>query len=303
MPIQHILLAILVAAVWGCNFIFVKLGVQEIPPLFLCAVRFFLASIPAVFFIRWPANAFKMVALYGLVMFALQFSLIFAGMAVGMTAGMASLLLQTAVFFSIFFAAIFIQEIPTVWQIAGALLSFSGIALAATHLDSNMTLTGFLLVIAGAVTSGLGNLIARKLGHVNVASLIGWGSLIACPLLLIVSLFVEGPARILYSLHNFSWLALISLLYIVYLSTWVGYGTWSWLLGRYPVSTVVSFSLLIPIFAMLGSTLFLGESFEPWKMVVSGLVIAGLCVNLLIPRLFTRRKDMNYSEVQCSSEN
>lgn len=291
MPIRHILLAILVAAVWGGNFIFVKLGVHEIPPLFLCATRFFLASIPAVFFIRWPAASFKMVSLYGLVTFALQFSLVFTGISVGMTAGMASLLGQISIFFSVFFAAIFFREIPTIWQVLGAILSFSGIGLAALHIDSNMTVAGFLFVIAGAAAWGLGTLITKRLGHVNMISLVAWGSLISFPPLLVLSLVTEGPEQILYSLHHFSWLALISLTYIVYMSTWVGYGVWGWLLSRYAVITVVPFTLLVPVFAMLGSTVFMGETFEPWKMVVTGLVIAGLCVNLLAPRLIARRKE------------
>jgi O-acetylserine/cysteine efflux transporter len=91
-------------------------------------------------------------------------------------------------------------------------------------------------------------------------------------------------------MQHFSWLAVISLLYIVYMSTWVGYGVWSWLLSRYPVTSVVPFTLLVPIFAMLGSTLFLGESFESWKMIVSALVIAGLCINFFVPRLIAARK-------------
>lgn len=292
MPFKHILLAILVTAVWGGNFIFVKLGVHEIPPLFLCAVRFFLASIPAIFFIRWPVASFKMVALYGLVMFALQFSLVFTGMAAGMTSGMASLLGQTSIFFSIIFAAIFFREIPTIWQLLGALLSFSGIALAALHIDSNMTLAGFLLIIAGASAWGLGTLITKKLGHVNMISLVVWGSFISFPPLLILSLLTEGTEKIIYSIHHFSWLGLVSLLYIVYMSTWVGYGIWGWLLSRYLVIAVVPFTLLVPIFAMLGSMLFLGESFESWKITVSGLVIAGLCINLLVPRLMARRKEI-----------
>ena len=74
------------------------------------------------------------------------------------------------------------------------------------------------------------------------------------------------------------------------MSTWIGYGAWSWLLSRHAVITDVSFSPLVPIFAMLGSTLFMGESFEPWKMTAATLVIAGLCVNLLLPRLIARRK-------------
>lgn len=301
MPTKHILLAILVAALWGCNFIFVKMGMQEIPPLFLCALRFLLVSIPAIFFIPWPKNSFKIVALYGIIMFACQFAFIFMGIAFGIPAGMAALLTQTAVFFSIFFAAVFIGEIPTIWQTTGALLSFSGIALAATHIDSNMTLAGFLLVIAGAAASGFGNFMTRKLGHVNMPTLVSWGCLFSFPPLLMLSLFLEGSEQILFSLHHLSWLTLISLLYIVYMSTWLGYGIWCWLLGRYPVSAVVPFSVLIPVFAMVGSSLFLGENFESWKITVSGLVMTGLCVNLLVPRLITKRKDaefkLNPSEV------
>ena len=135
MPIQHILLAILVAAIWGCNFIFVKLGVHEVPPLFLCSIRFFLVTVPAIFFLPRPKNAFKVVALYGLIMFALQFALIFTGLSVGMTAGMAALLLQTGVFFSIIFAALLNNEMPTLWQLAGSLLSFSGIVFSALHIN------------------------------------------------------------------------------------------------------------------------------------------------------------------------
>lgn len=295
MPTKHLLLAILIAALWGCNFIFVKIGVHELPPLFLCTLRFLLVSIPAIFFIPLPKNAFRVVALYGIIMFALQFALLFMGIAFGITAGMAALLAQTAIFFSIFFAAIFIREIPTIWQLIGALLSFSGIALAATHIDSNMTLTGFFLVIAGAISSGLGNYLTRRLAHVHMTTLVGWGCLFAFPPLMTFSLIVEGPERILYSLHHLSWLVLVSLFYIVYVSTWVGYSAWCWLLGRYPVSAVVPFSVLIPVFAMIGSSIFLGENFEPWKMAVSGLVISGLCVNFLVPRIIARKKEAELS--------
>jgi O-acetylserine/cysteine efflux transporter len=290
MPVKHILFAILVAAIWGSNFIFVKFAVHEIPPLFFCAIRFFLASVPAIFFVRWPATSFKMVALYGFIMFALQFSLMFTGIAVGMPAGMASLLIQTSIFFSIFFAAVFIRETPTIWQLLGALLSFSGIALAAMHLDGDMTLSGFLLVLAGAASLGLGTCINRKLAHVNMLSLVSWGSLLSFPPLLALSFWMEGPAQILYTVQHFSSLGLISLFYVVYMSTWIGYGLWGWLLSRYPVITVVPFTLLVPVFGMFGSALFIGESFESWKMTVSGLVIAGLCINFLMPYLIARQK-------------
>lgn len=281
MQIKHIILAVIVAAIWGCNFILVKIGVQEMPPLLLCALRFFFASVPAVFFIRRPAAPFKIVALYGLVMFALQFSLIFTSLSVGMTAGMASLIMQTQVFFSIFFAMVFLGERLAGRQILGALVAFAGIFLVAMHLDSNMTLSGFLLVISGAIVWGIGNLITKKIRTVNILALIAWGSLTACLPLLFASFLIEGREKIVYSLQHFSWLTVISLTYIVFASTWVGYGLWNSLLNRYPVTTVVPFTLLIPIFGILSSVLILGESIETWKIIASVLVIMGLCINLL----------------------
>lgn len=77
MPVSHLLLALLVVVVWGFNFLFVTFGLQEISPLLLCALRFLLASVPAIFFIKLPSASLRIVALYGLVMFALQFSFLF----------------------------------------------------------------------------------------------------------------------------------------------------------------------------------------------------------------------------------
>lgn len=302
MAFKHVLLALLVTLIWGCNYVFVKLGVHEIPPLFLCAVRFFLASVPAVFFVPFPKSTIKLIGVYGMVMFALQFSAIFIGISLGTGTGIASLLLQTSAFFSILFASIFMREIPTVWQMAGACLSFTGVVIAAHHVDhTSMPVGGFLCVLAGAVFSGFGNLTARKLGYIPTATLISWGCFIAFPPLLITSLLIEGPTQILTSLHHVTWVGVGSLLYIVYISTWIGYGAWSWLLARYPVSMVVPFSLLLPVFAMIISVLFLHEGFEPWKLTVTWFVLGGLCVNLFAPRLMQRLK-RNQAEIMEAAE-
>lgn len=289
MSAKHIFFAVLVAAIWGINFVFVKLGTSEVPPLFLCAVRFFFASVPAVFFMKWPTTSFKMVAAYGLVMFGLQFALVFTGMAVGMTPGMASLIMQTQIFFSIFFAACFLGEVPTFWQIGGGLVALCGMLLIGMHVDANMTLAGLLFIIGGAATWGIGNLITKKLGKVNMMSLVVWASLVACLPLLLMSFLVEGPEKISYSLQHFSWIAVVSLIYIVLVSTWAGYGIWNSLLSHYPVTTVVPFTLLVPVFGIMASILIMGEQFTLWKLTASLLVIAGLCINLLGPRLFRKK--------------
>lgn len=280
MSLAHLSLVLLVVFIWGLNFIFVKLGVEQIPPLLLCTLRFLLASLPAVFFIKPPKKSAKLVISYGLIMFALQFGLVFLGMHLGMTAGMASLIMQMQVFFSILAAVLFLGEQPKLNQIMGALISFFGIALVALHFDHNISSIGFLCILGAAATWGFGNLMIKKNNNIKMLPLIFWGSLVAAVPMSILSLIFEGPSEIINTFHHITWQGVISVAYIVYASTWVGYGVWNWLLSRYPVSVIVPFTLLVPISGMLGSALILGEPFQSWKLQAALLVMLGLVINL-----------------------
>ncbi len=280
MPITHILLALLVAIIWGFNFIFVTFSLQEFSPLLLCALRFLLASVPAVFFIKPPAVPFRLLALYGLVMFALQFSLLFVGLNVGMTPGMASLIMQVQVFFSMFFAAFILNEKLKMIQMLGALVSFGGIALVAFHFDKNISTLGFLLILGASATWGIGNLITKKMTQVNMFSLVIWGCFVACIPMFILSFILEGTDSLSYSYNHLTWVGSTSLLYIVCVSTWLGYGVWNWLLSQHPVGSVVPFTLLVPVVGILSSVMLFGEPFESWKLASGLLVIGGLYINL-----------------------
>jgi O-acetylserine/cysteine efflux transporter len=289
MPLQHLAAALLVVVIWGLNFIFVSLALEECTPLLLCALRFLLAAIPGIFFIKRPKAPFRMVALYGLLMFACQFALLFSGLYIGMTPGMASLLMQTQVFFSIFFAALLLNETINLAQIIGALVAFSGMGVVAFHFDNNISLSGFLLIIASASVWGAGNLITKKISHVNMMSLVIWGSFVAFFPLAILSFIFEGPQSIADTWQHLTWVGGSSLLYIVYLATWIGYGLWNWLLTRYPVAVIAPFTLLVPVVGMISSVLFLNEPFYLWKLLAGLLVITGLCINLSGTRLLIRR--------------
>lgn len=286
MPITHFLLALLVILVWGFNFIFVKFGLTEMSPLLLCAIRFFMASIPAVFFIKKPDMPFRIIAAYGLIMFGLQFACLFVGLKIGMTPGMASLLMQVQVFFSMFFAAVILGEHPRIGQIIGAVVSFMGIGVVALHFDQNVSLLGFLCVMAGAASWGIGNLITKKVKPDHLIAVIAWASLVACIPMFLLSLLLEGPSALVYTYEHLSWKGVLSLCYIVYISTWVGYGVWNWLISRYPVTTIVPFTLLVPVVGILSSVLILGEPFQIWKLEACLLVITGLCINLISARFF-----------------
>ena len=297
MKLNHVILAILVTAIWGFNFVVIDVGLREVPPLTLCFARFFLASIPAVFFVKRPAISLSVMMLFGFVMFALQFSLLFIGMHLGVTAGLASLLIQMQVFFTIFLAILFFNEKITKWQVVGALVSFFGIVVVGLNLGGNISFEGFVLIIAAAASWGAGNLISKQCKNVNMISLVVWGCLFAWPFVLLIALLFEGSG-VFYSLSHLSWRSGAVIIYLAYPTTIFGFAVWVWLLARYQAATITPFALLVPVFGMLSSALVLGEPFQVWKILAASLVIAVLCVNLFVPRFVKKEFSVVAAEAE-----
>jgi O-acetylserine/cysteine efflux transporter len=120
----------------------------------------------------------------------------------------------------------------------------------------------------------------------NLIAVVVWGSFVACLPMFMLSLIFEGPSSFVASYHAVSWLGIVSLAYIVFASTWLGYGIWGWLIGHYPVGTIVPFTLLVPVVGIISSVLVFGEPFQQWKFIACLLVITGLCINIISPRFF-----------------
>jgi O-acetylserine/cysteine efflux transporter len=285
LALRYFLLASLVVAGWGFNFVFIKIGLEGMPPILLCALRFFLAAIPAVFFLPRPKAPWRLLLAYGLLTFASQFSFLFLGMKLGMPPGLASLVMQIQAFFTIGLAAFFLNDRPSLWKIIGALISFSGIVLVGANSGSEVTLIGLALTVLASFSWGAGNIFSKKIGTTPPLALVVWGSLVAFPFVALLSIAVDGPEIIQSSLRHISLAGAGAVAYIVYVSTLVCYSLWSYLLNRLPTATIAPFTLLVPVFGFLSSVLFLGESLPQWKVAASLLVILGLCFNLAEPRL------------------
>lgn len=285
---RHLALALLVVLVWGVNFAVIKIGLRQVSPLALCVMRFVLAAFPWAFFVGKPEVPWSRIALYGLLIFALQFGFLFTGLNVGISAGLASLVLQLQVFFTIGLSVLLLRERPTAWQLAGAALAFCGVALVVANTGGDVTLFGLLLVILAAASWAGGNIVSRRISlttpSVDVLGLVVWGSLFAIPPLLIVAVVLD-PHALVTSFAQLDWASVGAIAYIVYLSTLFGYAVWSRLLSHYPAATVAPFALLVPIFGFLGSAALLGEAIQGWKVVAALLVIAGLCVSMFGRRL------------------
>jgi O-acetylserine/cysteine efflux transporter len=278
MPLRHVALAVLVAAVWGCNFVAIRWGLDAYPPLLLIALRFAISAAPVLFVPRpqipWPR--FLTLALF---MFVLQFAFLFAGMELGMTPGMASILMQSQAFLTPAFAMIALGEKATARQIAGGAVALAGLALVATTVDASMTVVGFLLTLAAAASWAVGNVMQKSIGPVDRFALTLWLSLVPPIPALIASIALEGD--VVGAVMNTGWRDVGALLYLAVVSTWFGYVCWGRLLSLYPMAAVSPYALLIPIFGMASSALVFGERFGPERLGGAALVMLGVAIATL----------------------
>lgn len=98
---RHLILAVLVTALWGFNFPITKLGLANLDPLLLTGLRFTLAALPWVFFIRRPQVAIGWLAAYGVIFGVAMWALINLGIKLGVAPGTAALLIQFSAFFTL----------------------------------------------------------------------------------------------------------------------------------------------------------------------------------------------------------
>ncbi|MBB5444286.1 MULTISPECIES: EamA family transporter [unclassified Paraburkholderia] len=251
---RDLLLALIVVLAWGVNFVVIKVGLHGVPPMLLGALRFTLAAVPAVFFVKRPQMPWRWLFAYGATISFGQFAFLFSAMYVGMPAGLASLVLQAQAFFTLIFAALFLHERFRLPNVAGLLIA--------------------------ACMWALGNIVTKKVGKVDLVGLVVWGSLIP-PLPFFAASFVfEGPREIAAALTGISALSIFAIVYLAFIATLVGYGLWSRLLSRYPASQVAPFSLLVPIVGLASASLLLGEQLSAMQVAGALLVMAGLAVNV-----------------------
>lgn len=269
------------------SFVAIKFGLQAMPPFALCAWRFFFAAIPLVFFVRRPDVSWRVLIAYGFAIGVVQFGLLFVAIAIGMPAGLASLVIQIQVFFTIGLAVLFAGERVRPAQLLGALVAVVGlIAIGWTKLTSGLGL-GFALVIGAAFAWGVGNVIAKRAGKVDLLGFIAWSSLVAPLPLAVLSLLFEGPTALIDPVLQPTWLGWGSVLFIAYGATVFGFGTWSRLLAHYDAAIVAPFGLLIPVSGMASTALVFGERLNAAQAVGAALVIAGLALTVFGTKLFT----------------
>lgn len=285
LPLRHFLLAVAVVAVWGTNFVVIKLALEQLPPLLLATLRFSFALLPAVFFLKRPAVPWRNLAAYGALIGAGQFGLLFIAMNGHISPGLASLVIQTQVFFTIGMAMASSGERVQPVQWVALLLAAAGLVTIATHTDGSTTPLGLAIILVAAFCWASGNMASRRAGRVDMLAYVVWASAFAIPPLLLLSLLIEGPARMGAALAQADAVAWGAVLWQAVGNTLFGYAAWGWLLARHPAATITPMALLVPVFGMASSLWWLGEPLPGWKLAAAALVLGGLALNLLWPRL------------------
>jgi len=277
---KDLLLALVVVIAWGINFVVIKVGLHGVPPMLLGALRFTLAAVPAVFFVRRPQMPWRWLLAYGATISFGQFAFLFSAMYVGMPAGLASLVLQAQAFFTLIFAGLFLHERFRVPNVIGLAIASGGLAVIGMQGGHAMTLAGFVLTLCAAGSWALGNIVTKKVGKVDLVGLVVWGSLIPPLPFLALSYVFEGPQRIVAALSGIGATSIFAVVYLAFIATLLGYGLWSRLLSRYPASQVAPFSLLVPIVGLASASVFLDEHLTTPQIAGAALVMVGLVVNV-----------------------
>ncbi|WP_203712044.1 EamA family transporter [Asanoa siamensis] len=283
---RDIALAVGVAALWGVNFVVIRIGLDHFPPLLFNALRFGVAAVPAVFFVGRPRVPWRWILAVALALGVAKFSLLFAGMAAGMPAGLSSLVLQSQAVFTVLLAVLLLRERPGRRRLAGLAVAAVGVVVVGAGMGADLPGGAFALVIAAAVAWGVSNVATRRAGATDMLRFMVWVSALATPWLVVLSLLVDGPAADLAALRDVTPAAVFAVLFVAGAATLGGFAAWGHLISRYGASTIAPFAMLVPLFGIASAAVFLDERVRPTDVLGGLLVVGGVLAGLLsIPRV------------------
>jgi len=277
----QIVCAVAVPLLWGYQFVVIKVGVTEFPPLFFLALRFLAIALLLVPFVGQPARQqFGPVAAISLFLGGLNFGLFYVGLGLG-SGSLSAVAYQLAPPFTVLLAWPLLSEKPSLATSAGVVIAFAGVAVLAAGPGLSANTLPLLLVVGAAFAFAVSNVLIKRYGPFEPLMLMGWSSLLAVPQVLVMSLLLEhGQLTSLVAADDRGWLALA---YTIFIGGIVGFGLWFWLIARCSIGRVAPFGLLLPVFALTSSVLFLGEHMTP-KLLVGGLLaISGVAMTQLRP--------------------
>ncbi|MGX4770069.1 EamA family transporter [Bradyrhizobium guangdongense] len=284
-----ILIALMVAIIWGLAFVASRIALDEFSPELMTAMRFSIAALPCLF-IPKPKVAWSLLIAISFTLFLGQFLSQAYGIAHGVPVGLTSVVVQSQALFTIGFAAIAFGERPTPAQTVGIVIAAVGLLMICGTVGYDFSVAAFAVLMVSPISFAAGNLLLRGARGAPMFDLFAWLCLASAVPLFVLALVANGPMPTFQSLSHMSLTSALCMLALGGVSTSIAYWLWGRLLRDYPAAQVVPFALLVPFVGSAASSVVFGERFGPLRLAGMLTVIGGIAVMVLARRPQTLSK-------------
>jgi drug/metabolite transporter (DMT)-like permease len=278
---KNVIAWLILCVIWGTTWIFIKIGLQDIPPIAFAAARFLLAvAILGVVLLvtRTPLprtrDAWKLIALTGVLQFSINYSLVFWS-EVYITSGLAAVLQAMITVFGLVLAWIFLpDERITKLKMAAVAIGIIGVSVIffdQLKVQNLMAFLGSVAIVVGAYAAAQASILVKaKGGSFHPAALLFCQMICGLPAIIAYSLIAEGNPLS----FNWSTRALVCVLYLTVAGTVAAFWLYYWLLGRIESTKAMMISLVTPLIAVVIGAVFAGETL-PAQTGFGGALIIG----------------------------
>lgn len=282
---KAILVWVVLSLIWGSTWIFIKLGLRDIPPITFAGLRFLIASLVLAGVVigrraRLPRDGrtWRLLAGTGMVSITLNYGLIFWG-EMRITSGLAAVLQATIPVFGILLAHHYLPTERLTWRkLAGIATGFAGIAIIFSEQighPGESGLEGSLALLLSSICVAWGNVLVKaKLPHLDPAVLAAGQMTFGFVPLLLLGWWWEGSPQGI----RWSPLALGSLLYLAVIGSALAFLLYYWMVTRIEVTRTMLISLVTPVVALLIGALAIGEPVSVAVLFGSGAIISGIAL-------------------------
>ncbi len=284
-----VLVWLVLVLIWSSTWIFIKFGLEDLPPLAFAGVRFILAIAILFVVIRLQrielprtASQWRLIALTGVLQFSINYSAVFWGEQY-ITSGLAAVLQATIPVFGLMLAWIFLpDERITAQRIVAVALGVLGVGVIFNdqlRVESWLAFAGCAAIVAGAYCAAQASVLVKaKASGMHPAALVFCQMICGLPAIVIYSLVYEGNP-----LHfNWSWRALGCVLFLTVFGTIAAFWLYYWLLARVESTKAMMIALATPLLAVVIGAVTIGERLPPQTFFGGALIVAS--VGLIVLR-------------------
>ena len=274
--------------IWGATWLFIKIGLADVPPFTFAAIRFFIAAVPLFVLLRVrrtplprKMSDWVLTVSTGVLGFAIGYGLVYWGEQ-HISAGLTAILFTTYPLFGLVFAHFLVPGEPiTMRRLVGVVVGIAGVALIFGEqltLGSALAVLGSLAVVVSAACAALSSvLIKARGGHLDPAFLTVAQILVGAVPLLVVGLLLEGSP---FDLH-WTPMALVSLAYLAFFGSSLAFVIWYWLIRAIKVTTAQLLPFVNTLVAVVLGAVVLDEELG-WRALAGGAaILLGLAVALV----------------------